>query len=152
MISLIQALHGIAATAWVGGIFFAYMALRPAANKTLEPAQRIRLWQSAYSHFFPWVWLFIATLLITGYVDLFARFGGLANQSPYLIVMHITGLLMVTFFCYLYFILYRTLTRHVTDDNMESAVKVINKMRPVMALNLSLGIFITAVGISGSYF
>ncbi len=62
----IQAIHGMAAVAWVGGIFFAYMALRPAANTTLEPAQRLQLWQSAYSHFFPWVWLMIALLLITG--------------------------------------------------------------------------------------
>ena len=38
--AIVQALHGMAAVAWVGGIFFAYMALRPAANETLEPAQR----------------------------------------------------------------------------------------------------------------
>jgi uncharacterized membrane protein len=53
MMSLIQALHGIAATAWIGGIFFAFMALRPAANKSLEPKERLKLWQSAYIHFFP---------------------------------------------------------------------------------------------------
>ena len=40
------------------------MALRPAANATLEPPQRLALWQSAYRHFFPWVWLMIGVLLI----------------------------------------------------------------------------------------
>ena len=43
MSAIIQAVHGMAAVAWVGGIFFAYMALRPAANATLEPPQRVRL-------------------------------------------------------------------------------------------------------------
>ena len=71
---MIEAIHGMAAVAWVGGIFFAYMALRPAANKTLEPPLRLRLWQSAYTHFFPWVWVMIALLLVTGYLDLFNRF------------------------------------------------------------------------------
>jgi uncharacterized membrane protein len=47
MSPLIQALHGMAASAWVGGIFFAYMALRPAAMITLEPPVRLKLWQSA---------------------------------------------------------------------------------------------------------
>lgn len=53
MISIItQAVHGLAAVAWVGGIFFAYMALRPAANATLDPTLRVRLWLSAYRHSF----------------------------------------------------------------------------------------------------
>jgi uncharacterized membrane protein len=49
MMSLIEALHGMAATAWVGGIIFAYMALRPAANAALEAPQRLQLWQSTYA-------------------------------------------------------------------------------------------------------
>ena len=41
--AIVEAVHGMAAVAWVGGIFFAYMALRPAANKTLEPPLRVLL-------------------------------------------------------------------------------------------------------------
>lgn len=152
MMSLIQALHGIAATAWIGGIFFAFMALRPAANKTLEPKERLRLWQSAYSHFFPWVWLFICTLLITGYLDLYLRFGGFTNNAAYLAIMHITGLIMIAFFVYLYFVLYRHLSKSLHNDNHSAAAKTMSKMRPVMAINLSLGIFITFIGIAGSAF
>ena len=150
MMPLIQALHGIAATAWIGGIFFAYMALRPAANKALEPAQRLQLWQAAYSHFFPWVWTFIVVLLITGYGDLFLHFGGFSNGALYLGVMHITGLIMIAFFIYLYFGLYKKLSHYVKEEDFSAAGEVMAKMRPVMAINLTLGLFITAVGISGS--
>ena len=149
MIPFIQALHGMAATAWVGGIFFAYMALRPAANATLEPAQRLQLWQSAYSHFFPWVWFLIGLLLITGYTDLFIRFNGFENAALYLKLMHGIGLLMVVLFGYLYFGLYRQFSQAVAANDTPAAASVMGKMRPVMVINLSLGMLITVVGIAG---
>ena len=150
MSAIVQAIHGMAAVAWVGGIFFAYMALRPAANATLEPPQRVRLWQSAYRHFFPWVWGMISLLLLTGYADLFMRFGGFTNDALYLKLMHGIGLLMVAFFAYLYFGLYRKLSKAVISDDVKGAATVMMKMRPVMATNLILGMLLTAIGISGS--
>jgi len=150
LMPLIQAIHGLAATIWIGGIFFAYMALRPAAVKTLEPIQRLNLWQSTFSHFFRWVWLCIGLLLVTGYIDLFIRFNGLNHSQTYLTIMHITGLLMTSFFLYLYFGLYRNLRQALSNNSIEIAASIMNKMRPVIATNLSLGIFITLVGISGS--
>ena len=36
-------LHLLAALIWVGGMFFAHMALRPAVNTMLEPPQRLPL-------------------------------------------------------------------------------------------------------------
>ena len=147
--AIVEAVHGMAAVAWVGGIFFAYMALRPAANKTLEPAERVRLWQSAYTHFFPWVWLMIVLLLATGYADLFGRLGGFANESMYLMLMHGIGLFMVVAFAYLYFGLYRRLTAAVSGGDVPAAASVMMKMRPVMATNLPLGLIITAIGIAG---
>ena len=150
MSAIIQAIHGMAAVAWVGGIFFAYMALRPAANATLQPPQRVRLWQSAYRHFFPWVWGMISLLLLTGYADLFMRFGGVTNDALYLKLMHGIGLLMVAFFAYLYFGLYRKLSKAVISDDVKGAAAVMMKMRPVMATNLILGMLLTAIGIGGS--
>lgn len=150
--ALIQALHGVAASAWIGGIFFAYMALRPAANGSLEPPQRLRLWHAVYGRFFPWVWVFIGTLLITGYSDLFLRFNGFDNGAVYLIMMHLIGLIMIAFFCYLYFMLYRSLGLALKQDDIAGAADVMKKVRPVMATNLGLGILIIAVGVAGPYF
>ena len=149
MLPIIEAVHGMAATAWVGGIFFAFMALRPAANTTLEPAQRLKLWQSAYSKFFPWVWVFIALLLVTGYSDFFMRFGGFESEALYLKLMHGIGILMVIFFCYLYFVLYKRLSTAVSNEDFPAAGNTMKVMRPVMAINLSLGLLITAIGIAG---
>jgi len=149
MISLIQALHGMAATAWVGGIFFAYMALRPAVNATLEPAQRLQLWQSAYSHFLPLVWVMIGLLLATGYTDFFLRFNGFDNNALYLKLMHGIGLLMILLFCYLYFVLYRRFSLAVSKGDMPAAASIMTRIRPVMVINLSLGMLITAIGIAG---
>ena len=36
-------LHLLGVLIWVGGMFFAYMALRPAAAQLLEPPQRLTL-------------------------------------------------------------------------------------------------------------
>lgn len=149
MSPLVQALHGLAATAWVGGIFFAFMALRPAANQALEPPLRLKLWQAAFSKFFPWVWGFISVLLITGYLDLFMRFSGFNNPALYLKLMHGVGLLMVVLFAYLYFGLYRRLSQAVAADDTPAAAATMAKMRPIIAINLSLGLVLVAVGIAG---
>ena len=70
------ALHLLAAVVWVGGMFFAYMALRPVAATLLEPPQRLPLWTQTFMRFFPWVWLAILLLTATGYTIVFAVFGG----------------------------------------------------------------------------
>lgn len=149
MMLLIQVLHGLAAIIWVGGIFFAYMALRPSANLTLEPKQRLTLWQSTFSHFFPWVWVMISCLLVTGYIDLFNRFNGFKHDLLYLELMHGMGLLMIALFVYLYFGLYRLLSKHVKEKNTPAAALIMAKMRPIIAINLILGLSISAIGLAG---
>ena len=149
MMPLIQALHGMAATAWVGGIFFAYLALRPAANDTLEPPLRLRLWCAVFGRFFPWVWLMIGLLLVTGYTELFVRFGGLGELALYLQLMHGIGLLMVALFGYLYFGLYRRLQLAVSSGDIPTAAIVMARMRPVIVTNLGLGMLEVVLGIAG---
>jgi putative copper export protein len=46
------ATHTLAAAIWVGGMFFAYMALRPSAGP-LEAPVRLQLWERVFSRFFP---------------------------------------------------------------------------------------------------
>ena len=84
-------LHGIAATLWIGGIFFAFVALRPAAEEVLESQHRLILWRATYRNFFRFVWVFVVVLLSTGYYGLFSRFGGFADSPFYLHLMHTIG-------------------------------------------------------------
>ena len=148
---LAQGLHAIAATLWIGGIFFAFMALRPAAQEILQPRERLRLWRTAYQKFFRLVWVLISILIATGYYQLFFRFGGFANSQPYLHLMHTIGLIMVVVFFYLYFSLYGRLCRSIDTEDISAASDTLKKMRPVMATNLFLGIVITAVGVCGPH-
>ena len=93
MLSIIaQALHGMAAAARVGGIFFADMALRPAANETLDTPQRARSGNRPAATFSRGVWVMIFVLPVSGHIDLFTRFGGLVNNALYLKLMHGIGI------------------------------------------------------------
>ena len=76
--ALLVALHVLAAVVWLGGMFFAYMVLRPAAGP-LEQRERFALWHRVFGRFFPWVWASIVLLLVTGYGMLFRGFGGFAG-------------------------------------------------------------------------
>ena len=58
--------HAFAAVIWVGGMFFAYMVLRPATG-ALDPHVRLDLWGQVFVQFFPWVWASIVALLVSGY-------------------------------------------------------------------------------------
>ena len=149
LIPYLAALHGIAATLWIGGMFFAYVAMRPAAVAELEPPLRLKLFQGAFRRFFMWVWLFIAVLLITGYSGLFARFGGFS--ASYLSYMHHTGLLMCAIFVFLFFALYLPFSKAVNAGDLPKAAGLIGKIRWTVLVNLLLGVVITFVGIAGPY-
>ena len=45
------ALHVLSAVIWVGGMFFAYVILRPATS-AMEPPTRLRLWRRVFQKFF----------------------------------------------------------------------------------------------------
>ena len=149
LIPYLAALHGIAATLWIGGMFFAYVAMRPAAVSVLEPPLRLKLFQGAFRRFFMWVWLLIAVLLMTGYSGLFARFGGFS--LPYLSYMHNIGLLMCLIFAVLFFALYLPFSKAVDAGDFPKAGSIIPKIRWVVFANLLLGIAITFIGIAGPY-
>ena len=77
MNALMIAAHTLAATVWVGGMFFAYIVLRPAAV-ALDPPLRLSLWAGVFQRFFPWVWLIVLVLLVSGYGMIFGIFKGLS--------------------------------------------------------------------------
>ena len=52
MLSVLATLHLLGVVVWVGGMFFAHMALRPAATELLEPPQRLPLLQATLMRFF----------------------------------------------------------------------------------------------------
>ena len=103
------AFHILAAVIWVGGMFFAYNALRPAAVQVLEPPLRLELWVQVFRRFFVWVWLSIALLLTSGYWMLFKYFGGFEHAGTHIHIMHGAGILMVVIYMHVFFSPYRQL-------------------------------------------
>ena len=63
--SVLIALHALAAVIWVGGLFFLVGILRPAAS-SVPLAERLPLLSTAMGRFFLWVWIAIIVLLVTG--------------------------------------------------------------------------------------
>jgi uncharacterized membrane protein len=148
--AILVALHALAAVAWVGGMFFAYMCLRPAAGP-LEPRLRLALWQRVFGRFFPWVWASIAVLLASGYAMLFLHFGGFKGAGLHIHVMQATGILMMLLFLHLFFAPWRRFSRAVEAGQFDSAAHSLNQMRRIVAINLVFGLLTIAAGASGRF-
>ncbi len=143
-------LHMLSAVVWVGGMFFAYLALRPAALQ-LEPPQRLTLWSHTFKRFFPWVWACVVLLLGTGYWMIFAVFGGFQESGAYVHLMQVTGIAMVVIFLHVFFAPYRRLNRAVAASDFPAAGKQLAQIRVLIGTNLILGLITVIVAASGAY-
>ena len=101
--SLAISLHLLAAVVWVGGMFFAHQVLRPVAVQQLEPPQRLPLWVGVFNRFFPWVWVIVVLLPVTGYWMVFGVFGGMASVGLHVHLMQGLGWLMILLYLHVYF-------------------------------------------------
>lgn len=149
--SISISLHVIAAMIWVGGMFFAYMAMRPAAAQVLQPPERLTLWVQTFKLFFLWVWISIFVLLSTGYWMIFSVFGGMNNVGMHIHIMHGAGLIMVFIYLHVFFAPYRRL-RHavIIKDYPEGAIQLA-QIRKMVGLNLLIGLAITTIASGGRY-
>ncbi len=143
--------HLLAAVIWVGGMFFAYNALRPAAAQVLEPPLRLELWVQVFRRFFIWAWLSIAILLATGYWMLFNYFGGFASAGMHIHIMHGSGLLMVAIYLHVFFVPYRRLKQAVIIQDYPLAGAQLNQIRQLVGLNTVIGLIVIIVASAGQY-
>jgi uncharacterized membrane protein len=144
-------LHLLAAAIWVGGMFFAYMALRPAAAEVLEPPLRLTLWSNVFQRFFVWVWLAVIALPATGYWLMFSFHGGFAGASWTLHLMQLIAWIMIGLFLHLYFGPYRRLRELVRAQIYPEAAGHLNRIRQIIAINLSLGLIELLLGSGGRF-
>jgi uncharacterized membrane protein len=147
---LFLALHVLAAVVWVGGMFFAYLVLRPAAGP-LEPAQRLPLWGRVFGRFLPWVWAAVAALLVTGYGMVFLFLGGFRGAGVHVHVMQATGILMMLLFFHLFFAPWRRFQAAVGRGALPDAAKNLEQIRTIVLANLVLGLITIVVGATGRW-
>jgi len=149
--SILIPIHTLAAVIWVGGMFFAYMALRPAAAEVLEPAQRTMLWCHTLSVFFRWVWLCVVALLVTGYTMIGSFLGGMAAVGWHIHAMQGLGLLMMLMFLHIYFAPYRRLKKAIDANDATEAGRRVGQIRIMVGINLVLGLLVVVLGSAGRY-
>lgn len=149
--SIAIAIHLLAAVIWVGGMFFAYMAMRPAVGRVVETSQRPELWCHTLSHFFRWIWLAVVVLLVSGYWMIFAYFGGMAGAGVHIHLMNGLGILMMLLFLHAFFAPYRRLKQAVTAGDTEEGNRRVGQIRLLVGINLILGLIVVIIGSAGRY-
>lgn len=148
--ALLTAPHVLAAVVWVGGMFFAYVVLRPSAA-LLPSEMRLQLWHRVLSRFFPWVWASIVLLLVSGYGMVFLYLGGFAGAPLHIHVMQGIGIVMVLLFLHLFFAPWRRFGRAVEGGAFPEAATELGQIRRIVAVNLVLGLATIIVGASGRF-
>jgi uncharacterized membrane protein len=148
--TILVSLHILAAVVWVGGMFFAYIVLRPSTGP-LQPAERLALWYRVLRRFFPWVWASIAVLLVSGYGMVFGYFDRFASTGFHIYVMQITGIVMMLLFLHLFFAPWRRFGQALERKEIPEAAKSLDQIRRIVGINLVLGLLTVIVGSSGRF-
>jgi uncharacterized membrane protein len=143
-------LHILGAVVWVGGMFAAYVCLRPAAG-ALDAPQRLTLWRNFFQKFFPWVWVSVLLLLASGYWMLLTTFGGFKGAPLYINLMQTLGLLMVALFVVLFHGPWLKFKRAVAAQDWPTAGGHLNRIRQIIMINMPLGLLVVAIGGSGRF-
>jgi uncharacterized membrane protein len=131
----LRALHLLCAVLWVGGLFFAYVVLRP-SMAAIEAPSRMLLHTQVFRKFFLVVWHAMPLILISGFAMLWLH-GGMAGQPWQVHAMLGLGLLMAAIFVAIVFGPYRQFRR--TTDRTRMA-KSLDTIRKLIGVNLLLGI------------
>lgn len=145
----LKILHIIGTVIWVGGMFFAYMVVRPAVLQLLEFPQQLKFWRTIFSRFFPWVWFSVTIILGSG-LHMVSEMGGFSKLPFYVNLMFALGVMMTLIFLYVFFTAYRKLKYYVALEEWESAGIALVQIRVLIGLNLILGLVTIAIAVLGS--
>ena len=143
----LKAIHLLAIIVWVGGMAFAHFFLRPALG-TLQPPQRLTLMRDVLQRFFAAVLVAIVLILISGLGmwglvhSMAAQAGAKAPTPVSWIVMAALGLVMMAVFGHIRFALFKRLNNGVNAQDWAAAGKALGQIRPLVVLNLALGVVI----------
>lgn len=138
--------HLIGAITWLGGMFFAYFCLRPAAAQVLKPPERLPLWAETFARFLPYMAIAVALIILTGLGMLLPV--GIRAAPPGWHVMLVLGLVMAAVFAYVYVRLFPELRARCSASDWPGASQVLNRIRQLVALNLMLGAIVVVAAVS----
>jgi uncharacterized membrane protein len=145
--NLVLAVHLLAMTAWVGGMAYTLLVLRPSLA-LLDPTARRALHGATAKKFFLIVWHAMPLMLLTGWAMIFGVYGGFANLPVTVNVMHLLGLVMAVVFLVLFFGPWKAFR---AASGAEAAVVAMGKMRRLIGVNLVLGVLTVVVASLGHW-
>lgn len=140
----VYALHVLAALVWVGGMFFAWMVLRPAAVAALEPPARLKLWLEVFPRFFRWVWAAVVLLPVTGMGMMHLSYSGMAAAPRYVQVMMGLYVAMLALFLRIQALQLPELRRAVDAQDWPAGGAALGKIRRTVGINLLIGMALVA--------
>ncbi|UPQ84001.1 CopD family protein [Pseudomonas knackmussii] len=143
--ALLYSLHVLAAVIWIGGMFFAWMVLRPAAVSELQAPERLKLWSEVLRRFFKWVWITVLVLPISGIGMWHMRFEGLAAVPRYVHIMAGLFLVMLALFLRIQLLQLPELKRAVSTQSWPEGGAALGKIRQLVGINLLLGLLVVAL-------
>ena len=141
--------HLLGSTVWVGGMFFAFMALRPASVELLETPERLILWNGVLRRFLSWVWVAVLLILASG-LSMIMMLGGFAKVQWPIHLMFALGVIMMLIFGHIYFAGYARLKRYVQGREWPAAGKALIQVRMLVGMNLILGLLTIVIATLGS--
>ena len=143
--ALAYSLHVVAALIWVGGMFFAWMILRPAAIAALEGPARLKLWVEVFQRFFVWVWIAVVILPISGVGLLQMRFNGFETAPRYVQIMMGLYIVMVALFIRIQSLQVPELRKAVEAPAWAEGAAVMGRIRRLVGCNLIVGLVLVAI-------
>jgi len=150
MLAVSAALHQLAALIWVGGMFFAYLVLRPALAE-LAAEVRLATWHGVFRRFFRWVAAALVALFATGYLMVFAGWGGFGDVGLHVHVMHGLAIVMLVIFVALVHGPWGRFRRAREAGDAGAAAAALGGIRRLVAVNLTLGLVTAVLGASGRW-
>ena len=124
---IIKWFHIIAVIIWIGGMFFTLFVLKPNLEKIED--KKLEFMKSIMDKFFPFVWISIILLFITG--DYYAKY--FINNTFFDVKLFIY-FIMVIIFSYIYFGLYKKI------PYTKNKPPVFMKISKLITLNFVLGL------------
>jgi len=144
---LLLFVHVLGVVVWVGGMFFAYVCLRPVAAAQLPPPQRLPLWRGVFDLFLNWVWVAVGLILASGLSMMLQT--GFRNAPVFWHVMFLLGLVMMLIFAHVYFAPYKRLCRACDAQDWPGGGAALGQIRKLVGLNLFIGLVTIAVATLG---
>lgn len=143
------ALHSLAATLWVGGLFFTVGILWPAASAA-PLSDRLPLLSITLGRFFLWIWIAIFTQLVTGYA-MMGLLGGIAVMPAYINVMQGLAWVMILLYGHIFFSPWQRARAALNTGAMADAARAMHQIRLLAIVSLWIGLLIVVVASGGSY-